>query len=58
MNYFTYEGIYGALNYIYCDDHSCRPEVLIQFHPNEKMVGTSRTTVQRNFTQIQLQSTV
>ena len=49
INYFTNEGIYGALNYIYFDDRSYRPEVLIQFEPNKKMVRTSRTTVQHNF---------
>ena len=38
MNYYTNEGVYGALNYIHFDTRSCRPEVLIQFEPNDKMV--------------------
>ena len=49
MNYFINEGIYGALNYIHYDDPSCRPEVLIQFERNDKIVSTVRTTVKRKF---------
>ena len=49
MNYFINEGIYGALNYIHYDDTSCRPEVLIQFEQNDKIVSTGRTTVERKF---------
>ena len=40
MNYYTNEGVYGALNYIHFDTRSCRPEVLIQFEPNDKIVST------------------
>ena len=42
MNYYTNEGVYGALNYIHFDTRSCRPEVLIQFEPNDKIVSTDR----------------
>ena len=40
MNYYTNEGVYGALNYIHFDTRSCRPEILIQFEPNDKIVST------------------
>ena len=39
MNYFTNEGFYGALNHIHFDTRSCRPEILIQFESNEKIVS-------------------
>ena len=38
MHYYTNEGVYGALNYIHFDTRSCRPEVLMQFEPNDKTV--------------------
>ena len=41
MNYYTNEGVYGAFNYIHFDTRSCRPEVLIQFEPNEKNVSSN-----------------
>ena len=58
MDYFTNEGIYGALNYIHFDTSSCRPEVLIQFEPNDKIVSIGKATIKRNLTPIQLKSTV
>ena len=45
MNYFTNEGIFGALNYIHFDTPSFRPEVLIQFEENDKIVSSARMTV-------------
>ena len=39
MNYFTNEGIYGALSCIPLDVPSVRPEVLIQFEPNDNFVS-------------------
>ena len=44
MNYYTNEGVYGAFNYIHFDTRSCRPEVLIQFETNEKIVSINLLT--------------
>ena len=48
MNYYTNEGVYGALNYIHFDTRSCRPEVLIQFEPNDKIVSTDQGSAGRD----------
>ena len=49
MNYFTNDGIYGALCCIPLDIPSVRPDVLIQYEPNDRLVSKHLLNVCDNF---------